>query len=153
MVIGIDVNHPAQGAIEDAESIAGVVANTSGEDFSQWPCSLRTQGSRQEIIKEQLKDMIKERLDCWEGKPLTRLLIYRDGVSEGQYKDVLDHELTLIREACTTSKKCQKVKIAVIIVTKRLVATSSTYSQNFSDAPQASHKVLPDEDRRRRQRW
>ena len=148
MVIGIDVNHPAQGAIADAGSIAGVVANTSGDDFSQWPCSLRTQGNRQEIIKDQLKDMIKERLDCWKGKSLTRLLVYRDGVSEGQYKDVLDHELTQILEACETSKY-RRVKIALIIVTKRFAIMSPKCPQNPSDAPQASHKVLSDGGSRR----
>ena len=38
--------------------------------------------------------MIGERQNCWKGKPLTRLLVYRDGISEGQCEDVLDDELT-----------------------------------------------------------
>ena len=99
--------------------------------------------------QEQLKNMIKERMECWKGKPVTRLLVYRDGVSEGQYKDVLKYELIQIREACETSKKFQKAKIATVIVTKRSVTTSSMYSQTPGDALQASHKVLPDEASRR----
>ena len=29
-----------------------------------------------------------------------RIIMYRDGVSEGQFPHVLQHELTAIREAC-----------------------------------------------------
>ena len=29
-----------------------------------------------------------------------RIIMYRDGVSEGQFTHVLQHELTAIREAC-----------------------------------------------------
>ena len=66
--------------------------------------------------KVSLKDMIGERQNCWKGKPLTRLLVYRDGISEEQCKDVLDYELTQIREACETSKY-KEVKMVLIIVT------------------------------------
>ena len=33
-----------------------------------------------------------------------RIIIYRDGVSEGQFMHVLQHELTAIREACIKVK-------------------------------------------------
>ena len=126
MVIGIDVNHPAQGAIKGAKSIAGVVANTGDQDFGQWPCSLRTQEGKTEIIREHLKDMIKERIRRWTDKknPPARLLVYRDGVSEGQYQQVLDHELHQIQEAYNEcihpkSPKAADPKIALVVVAKR----------------------------------
>lgn len=127
MVIGIDVNHPAQGAIKGAKSIAGVVANTGDRDFGQWPCSLRTQEGKTEIIEEHLKDMIKERIQCWTNvkkSPPKRLLMYRDGVSEGQYEQVLKHELRQIKEAYNEcihpkSSTTPDPRIALVIVAKR----------------------------------
>ena len=125
MIIGIDVNHPAQGAIKGAQSVAGVVANKSDGDLGQWPCSLQTQEGGQEIIKRNLKQMVKERLELWRrvnnGDLPARLLVYRDGVSEGQYQDVIKFELGQIREAYKgfQAKNSQEGKIAIVVVTKR----------------------------------
>ena len=70
----------------------------------QWPADLRIQESRKEIVSE-LDSMLKSRLYLWktQGKHQAfpdNLLVYRDGVSEGQYTTVLDIELPLLRNAC-----------------------------------------------------
>lgn len=67
-------------------SIAGVVASVDGH-FAQWPASLRLQESRKEMITF-LKEMMIERLLRWQtvNKKLPeKILVYRDGVSEGFY--------------------------------------------------------------------
>ncbi|KAG6835954.1 hypothetical protein H0H93_012916 [Arthromyces matolae] len=46
-----------------------------------------------------------------------RIILYRDGVSEGQFKQVLDQELPALQEACKTLNI--SAKITVIIVGKR----------------------------------
>ena len=123
MVIGIDVSHPSGTKLRNAKSIAGVVANTGDRDFSQWPCSLRTQEGGQEIV-DKLRDMVIERLELWRtranGGTPDRILVYRDGVSEDQYDDVLKLELARIRKACVkVIPKGSEVPIALVIVAKR----------------------------------
>jgi hypothetical protein len=71
-----------------------------------------------------LEAMVLERLDLWvkRNKQLpTKIVIYRDGVSEGQYQRVLEEELPLVEKAFEKKygKKEKWPKIAIIIVGKR----------------------------------
>lgn len=49
----------------------------------------------------------------------TRIVIYRDGVSEGQFLNVLQHELRAMREACMTLERGYQPGITFIAVQKR----------------------------------
>jgi eukaryotic translation initiation factor 2C len=122
MVVGIDVTHPSPGSAAGAPSIAGVVASTDIA-YAQWPASLRIQKGRKEMVTD-LTDMFVERLRLWQKRNNslpTRILVYRDGVSEGQFSIVLRDELPLIRKACNTvyPPKVSKPKLAIVIVGKR----------------------------------
>ena len=94
ILFGIDVTHPSPGSEESAPSVAGVVASVDGF-FSQFPASMRVQQGRQEMVSE-LEEMIMERLRLWQkrnrGALPTKVVVYRDGVSEGQYRTVLEQE-------------------------------------------------------------
>lgn len=48
-----------------------------------------------------------------------RIILYRDGVSEGQFLTVLQHELTAIREACLKLEIDYRPGITFIVVQKR----------------------------------
>lgn len=48
-----------------------------------------------------------------------RIILYRDGVSEGQFLHVLQHELTAIREACMKLEDDYKPGVTFIVVQKR----------------------------------
>lgn len=103
MVVGIDVTHPSPGSASNAPSVAGMVASID-KWLGQWPAALRIQESRKEMVSD-LDNMLKSRLELWRklGKHKVypeNLLIYRDGVSEGQYDLVLQNELPLLRKAC-----------------------------------------------------
>lgn len=121
MVIGIDVTHPSPGSKDTAPSVAGVVASVD-KFLGQWPCDFAIQESRKEMVTA-LEGMILSRLRLWTARnklPPENLLIYRDGVSEGQYDQLLDQELPLIRNACrqfypatATSKGFPKISIIV----------------------------------------
>jgi hypothetical protein len=123
MIVGIDVTHPSPGSAPGAPSIAGVVASIDNV-FAQWPASLRIQKGRKEMVTD-LASMFTERLRLYQkknGNALPqRILIYRDGVSEGQYETVLREELPLIRTACDSvyPAKAPKPKLAVVVVGKR----------------------------------
>ncbi|CAZ85927.1 unnamed protein product [Tuber melanosporum] len=121
MIVGCDVTHPSPGSLRGTPSIAGVVASIDME-YAQYPASLRLQESKKEMITE-LREMMVERLSLWRDKNSGRLpeaiLVYRDGVSEGQFKTVLDAELPKIREACVVMRADYRPKVTIIIVGKR----------------------------------
>ena len=100
MVVGIDVTNPfPKGQVLAATSIVGVVASKNG-DCTQWPASVRRQDEPEKILGD-LKEMMTERLDCWEatnGSLPANLLIYRNGVTEKANAVVLN-EVRAIEEA------------------------------------------------------
>ncbi|KAL8600515.1 Protein argonaute-2 [Nucella lapillus] len=92
---------------------------------SRYAAAVRVQEHRQEVIYE-LATMVRELLIQFyrstRFKP-TRIIFYRDGVSEGQfhatYVQVLSHELRAIREACTKLEVDYRPGITFIVVQKR----------------------------------
>jgi hypothetical protein len=125
MVVGIDVTHPQPGAKETAPSVAGIVASVD-KFLGQWPSTFSIQERRKEMVSA-LEGMFMSRLALWEkrNKQLPEnIVIYRDGVSEGQYDLVLNNELPLIRNACrqkypATQTKAGLPRISIIICGKR----------------------------------
>ncbi|KAI1273975.1 putative RNA interference and gene silencing protein [Xylaria sp. FL0933] len=125
MVVGIDVTHPSPGSSSNAPSVAGVVASTD-EWLGQWPADMRIQRARQEMVDD-LDIMVKSRLLLWKEKNKNlpeNILVYRDGVSEGEYSIVLDQELPALRRACEavyppSDIRAGKPRITIIIVGKR----------------------------------
>ncbi|MCJ1403171.1 hypothetical protein MMC11_006394 [Xylographa trunciseda] len=125
MVVGIDVTHPSPGSAPNAPSIASMVASTDGL-LGQWPAILRIQAARQERVAD-LADLLESRLKIWHDKNHKypdNILVYRDGVSEGQYDMVINEELPLLQKACkdkypADAQKRGLPKITIIIVGKR----------------------------------
>ena len=123
MLMGIDVTHPSPGSSEGAPSIACVVASID-EYLTQWPGSIRTQQGRVEMVQG-LGDMVIERLNLWQKKHDSRLptkiVLYRDGVSEGQYDQVLLQEMPSFYDAFKRKYGAEDKwpKMAVIVVGKR----------------------------------
>lgn len=125
MIVGLDVTHPSPGSADDAPSVAGIVASMDRQ-LAQWPAAISVQTGRQEMVSG-LKDMVKSRLQLWVQKNRSlpeNILVYRDGVSEGQYKIVLEQELPLLREACREVYTADQTaagypKVSIIVVGKR----------------------------------
>jgi eukaryotic translation initiation factor 2C len=123
ILFGIDVTHPSPGSAVTAPSIAGVVASVDSL-FSQYPASMRTQRGRQEMVEE-LEEMIVERLKLWQkrnqNKLPTKVIVYRDGVSEGQYRIVLESEYPAFKKAFNKlyGVESKHPKISIIVVGKR----------------------------------
>ncbi|KAG2741918.1 hypothetical protein P692DRAFT_201246313 [Suillus brevipes Sb2] len=122
---GADVIHPTPGS-DGRPSFTALVGNVDS-DTAKYIATSRVQTSRVEII-EDLQDMAKHVLSMYmkyrqfaEKKTgnlaPARLIFYRDGVSEGQFKQVLDNELKSIKEACAELKI--NPKITIIAVAKR----------------------------------
>ncbi|OAG10813.1 eukaryotic translation initiation factor 2C 2 [Paraphaeosphaeria sporulosa] len=127
MVVGMDVTHPSPGSASNAPSVAAMVASVD-KYLSQWPAVLRVQKGRQEEV-DAVGEMLKSRLDLWKTKGKhaalpENILVYRDGVSEGQYDMVLGKELAQLRRACEQVYPAPDTKkglprITVIVCGKR----------------------------------
>ncbi|GAD99066.1 RNA interference and gene silencing protein [Paecilomyces variotii No. 5] len=127
MVVGADVTHPSPDSAGNAPSVAGIVASIDHQ-MAQWPAALRIQPqARQEMIGG-LDELFKSRLRLWakhnKNTYPENILMYRDGVSEGQYGLVLDEELPLLRKACkemypASDTKKDLPRITIVIVGKR----------------------------------
>ena len=107
MILGIDVTHPGSSSLKNAPSIAAVVGSVNSE-FSQWPASLRAnpvaeKDKNDKQSMERVVDlavMVLERLRCYEkrnGTAPSRLLVYRDGLSEGQFDTCATQEYQSIQ--------------------------------------------------------
>lgn len=124
MLVGIDVTHPGPGSVKGTPSIAAVVASYEAS-YAQYPCSLEIQETKKEMVTN-LAKMIWERLTFFAGKNKNllpkRILVYRDGVSEGQFNTVVAEELPEIRRACAkfdTPKAPYRPKLTIVICGKR----------------------------------
>jgi eukaryotic translation initiation factor 2C len=125
MVMGCDTIHPAPGS-DGRPSFASVVANVDS-DGGKYIATSSVQEGRVEMVedlKRMTKHMITKFIDYranFEKKQTNqapkRIIFYRDGVSEGQFKQVLEKELPLVREAC--KEVGISPKITIIVVGKR----------------------------------
>ena len=121
MIIGADVTHPSA----DRSVISSVAALVGSYDSncSQYYASVRVQAKdKQEVIKN-MDDMAVELLQKYRdenhGKLPKHIVIYRDGVSEGQFSHVLRQELGFFHLACDKIKAGYSPMITLIIVQKR----------------------------------
>uniref|UniRef100_A0A8B9KK26 Argonaute RISC catalytic component 2 n=1 Tax=Astyanax mexicanus TaxID=7994 RepID=A0A8B9KK26_ASTMX len=117
--LGADVTHPPAGDGKKP-SIAAVVGSMDAHP-SRYCATVRVQQHRQDIIQD-LAAMVRELLiqfyKSTRFKP-TRIIYYRDGISEGQFHQVLQHELLAIREACIKLEKDYQPGITFVVVQKR----------------------------------
>ncbi|KAM7219737.1 Piwi domain containing protein [Rhypophila decipiens] len=128
MDVGLDVTHPAPGA-QGEQSIAAMVASIDSQ-LGQWSATMAQQTYSKDEVKG-IKNLLTPHLTRWMTKHSTRLLpkqlpkqilVYRDGVSEGQYRQVVEYEYKHMREVCKEVYEGQKKsppKITIVIVGKR----------------------------------
>jgi hypothetical protein len=121
MVVGLDVTHPVSTDHTNWPSVAAIVASIDGR-MAQWPGEIMIQGRRVEHI-EVLKYLMVRRLKLWKetngGTLPMNILIYRDGISEGQFDMVLNMELPLIKKACAEVYDKSEPYITIVVCGKR----------------------------------
>ncbi|XP_046856742.1 protein argonaute-2-like isoform X1 [Xenia sp. Carnegie-2017] len=119
IIFGADVTHPGAGN-KSSPSIAAVVASKDSYP-TLYNAEVRVQKHRQEMI-EDLKEMTKTLLKKFRSSTKAipeKILFYRDGVSEGQFQDVLINELSAIQRACLELQPGWTPAITFIVVQKR----------------------------------
>jgi eukaryotic translation initiation factor 2C len=148
MIMGADVTHPAPGD-NSRPSIAAVVASMNAT-ATVYHSEIRVQAHRQETIgsiddnrSAHLEDMVVENLKQFyrstKGAKPVHLIYFRDGVSEGQYQDILKHELNQIRNACKKLNANFKPTITFVVCTKRHHARM--FCQNEGEADGKSRNI------------
>ncbi|GAB5586216.1 hypothetical protein Unana1_01116 [Umbelopsis nana] len=133
IIFGADVTHPAPGDM-NRPSIAALCASMDAR-ASRYASSIRVQANRTEIIAD-LANMVKELLKTFyqsSGQKPDRILFYRDGVSEGQFKQVYDNEIAAVRAACTSLDANYKPTITFVVVQKRHHARFFPIEQGDTD--------------------
>ena len=116
---GADVTHPGAGD-KSNPSIAAVVASKDSYP-TLYNAEVRVQKHRQEMIDD-LKEMVKILLKKFRASTKVipgKIIFYRDGVSEGQFRDVLIRELSAIQGACLELQEGYTPAITFIVVQKR----------------------------------
>ncbi|RPD66004.1 Piwi-domain-containing protein [Lentinus tigrinus ALCF2SS1-6] len=131
MVIGADVGHPGPG-INNRPSVTGMVA-TVDPDVNMMTSAASIQRPRLEIIQD-LDKMVKAALGDWRAwrannipgyeqnqLPPKYIIFYRDGVSEGEFSQVAEQEIPLIKAAFAQSGLPERMwpKLLFIVVGKR----------------------------------
>ncbi|GFX64654.1 protein argonaute-3 [Trichonephila clavipes] len=120
LIVGADVNHSI-----DENSIAAVVGSMD-ENYYRYEVSVSYQKTEKknkktcEVIRD-MKNMIHKILLEFQKvrKSLPqKIIVYRDGVSEGQFEDVQNREIKWITEACLSINRDYKPKITFIVVQK-----------------------------------
>ncbi|KAK4409024.1 protein argonaute MEL1 [Sesamum angolense] len=133
IIFGADVTHPNPGE-DSSPSIAAVVASMDWPEVTTYRGLVSAQAHREEMIQDLYtlrKDpqrgmvhggMIRELLIAFyksTGQKPHRIIFYRDGVSEGQFSQVLLHEMDAIRKACVSIEEQYLPKVTFVVVQKR----------------------------------
>ena len=117
--LGADVTHPPAGDTAKP-SIAALVGSMDAHP-SRYSSAVRVQPHRTEHIEDLTNmsiELLKQFYRSTGFKP-ERIVYYRDGVSEGQFQNVLNHELRSLREACIRLESDYRPGITFVAVQKR----------------------------------
>ncbi|KAL3681567.1 hypothetical protein R1sor_024523 [Riccia sorocarpa] len=134
IIFGADVTHPHPGE-DSCPSIAAVVASQDWPQVSKYTGLVCAQAHRQELISDLFTSredpkqgrmfggMVRDHLLSFmqangQRKP-ERIIFYRDGVSEGQFYQVLLNELDAIRKACSSLEANYQPPVTFVVVQKR----------------------------------
>ncbi|KAL0285825.1 UNVERIFIED_CONTAM: protein argonaute 4A [Sesamum angustifolium] len=129
LIVGMDVSHGSPGR-SDVPSIAAVVSSRQWPLISRYRAAVRTQSPKMEMIdslfkkvsdtedhgifREALQDFYKS---SNQRKP-DQIIIFRDGVSESQFTQVLNIELEQIMEACKLLDESWHPKFMLVVAQK-----------------------------------
>lgn len=119
IVLGADVWHPTPGD-QARPSIAALVGSVN-PTLTRYISVTRQQPARTEVIgamQEMVESLLKTFYRITKRKP-ARILLYRDGVSEGERAKIRDQEVSAIKNACQSLESTYNPKLTYVTVQKR----------------------------------
>ncbi|XP_066444447.1 piwi-like protein 1 [Eleutherodactylus coqui] len=120
MIIGIDCYHDT---LQGKRSIAGFVASMN-KGMTRWFSRCVVQDQKQEIV-DGLKVCMQAALHTWykcNGTLPNRIIIYRDGVGDGQLKTLVNYEVSQFMDCIKSAGKDYNPRLTVVVVKKRINA-------------------------------
>ncbi|XP_008557727.1 piwi-like protein Ago3 [Microplitis demolitor] len=120
MVVGIDVYHAGAGAVSKA-SVAGFVASLN-QNLTQWYSKAYFQRPGQEYV-DVLRACFVSALTSYRkvrGEFPNRIVVYRDGVGDGQLNTVAGYEVEQLSKTFAMVDPNYSPKLTVVIVQKRI---------------------------------
>ncbi|PHT41000.1 Protein argonaute 4 [Capsicum baccatum] len=129
IIIGMDVSHGSPGRA-DVPSIAAVVSSRQWPYISRYRAAVRTQSPKMEMIDSLYKkvsdnedeglfrELLKDFYTSSKNVKPEHIIIFRDGVSESQFNQVINIELNQIIEACNHLDESWSPKFTVIVAQK-----------------------------------
>ncbi|XP_075705350.1 piwi-like protein 1 [Rhinoderma darwinii] len=120
MIIGIDCYHDT---LQGKRSIAGFVASMN-KGMTRWFSRCVVQDQKQEIV-DGLKVCMQAALHAWfksNGALPNRIIIYRDGVGDGQLKTLVNYEVPQFMDCIKSAGQDYSPKLTVVVVKKRINA-------------------------------
>ncbi|KHN10082.1 Protein argonaute 10 [Glycine soja] len=157
IIFGADVTHPENGE-DSSPSIAAVVASQDWPELTKYAGLVCAQAHRQELIQDLYKmwhdpvrglvsgGMIRDLLISFRkatGQKPLRIIFYRDGVSEGQFYQVLLYELDAIRKACASLEPNYQPPVTFIVVQKRHHTRLFANNHRDRNSTDKSGNILP----------
>ncbi|QCE08282.1 protein argonaute 10-like [Vigna unguiculata] len=157
IIFGADVTHPENGE-DSSPSIAAVVASQDWPEVTKYAGLVCAQAHRQELIQDLYKTwhdpvrgtvsggMIRDLLVSFRkatGQKPLRIIFYRDGVSEGQFYQVLLYELDAIRKACASLEPNYQPPVTFIVVQKRHHTRLFANNHRDRSSTDRSGNILP----------
>ncbi|KAJ7954827.1 Argonaute family protein [Quillaja saponaria] len=157
IIFGADVTHPENGE-DSCPSIAAVVASQDWPEVTKYAGLVCAQAHRQELIQDLYKTwhdpvrgtvsggMIRDLLVSFRkatGQKPLRIIFYRDGVSEGQFYQVLLYELDAIRKACASLEPNYQPPVTFIVVQKRHHTRLFANNHRDKGSTDKSGNILP----------
>ncbi|CAN6252682.1 unnamed protein product [Urochloa humidicola] len=157
IIFGADVTHPHPGE-DSSPSIAAVVASQDWPEVTKYAGLVSAQAHRQELIEDLYKvhqdpqrgtvsgGMIRDLLISFKkstGEKPQRIIFYRDGVSEGQFYQVLLYELNAIRKACASLEANYQPQVTFVVVQKRHHTRLFAHNHNDQNSTDRSGNILP----------
>ncbi|XP_061993550.1 protein argonaute 4A-like [Rosa rugosa] len=130
LILGMDVSHGSPGQ-SNMPSIAAVVSSRHWPWISRYRAAVRTQSPKVEMVanlfkpvsdKEDqgiVKELLLDFYNTSNYRKPEQIIIFRDGVSESQFNQVLNLELDQIIKACKFIDESWSPKFMVIIAQKR----------------------------------
>ncbi|KAL6547787.1 hypothetical protein OROHE_009492 [Orobanche hederae] len=140
IIFGADVSHPEPGD-HTSPSIAGGLAST--QPHREEIISIYEDHEGGTIIHG---GMIREHLLSYQsnGKcKLARIIFYRDGVSDGQFSQVLLHELGALRKACKSIEENCVPRVTFVVVQKRHHTHFFAADHQCKNTTDRSGNILP----------
>ncbi|XP_077252769.1 protein argonaute MEL1-like [Tasmannia lanceolata] len=157
IIFGADVTHPQPGE-DSSPSIAAVVASMDWPEVTKYRALVSAQQHRQEIIADLYNvstdpkkgvvhgGLIREHLVAFfktTGRKPHRIIFYRDGVSEGQFSQVLLEEMVAIRKACASLQEGYLPPVTFVVVQKRHHTRLFPAEHGNRDLTDRSGNILP----------